>query len=179
MSHVSDSVGTERTGSTKAVETSGNRSMSLSLMAWNPRMDDPSNPSPSRIIVSSSVAAGMEKCCQVPGRSQNFTSTTWMCFCLMSSRTFWTSLLGETRTGALGRAVVAIGFSVIGVQGKEDAPASEDRTQGHRVSTVYSDQGPGGSIGGMRRFRWTADGMAAGAVETEVSERMVLRGEDG
>ena len=115
MSQVSDSVGTESTGSTNAVETSGNRSMSLSLIAWNPRIDDPSKPSPSRIMASSSVAAGMEKCCQVPGRSQNFTSTTWMFFCLISSRTFCTSLLGETRTGALGRAVVAMG--VLGVRG--------------------------------------------------------------
>ena len=50
--------------------------------------EDPSNPTPSRIIASSKVAAGMEKCCQVPGRSQNFTSTTWMFFCLIRSNTF-------------------------------------------------------------------------------------------
>jgi len=59
-------------------------------------------------MASSRLAAGMEKCCQVPGRSQNFTSTTRMFFCLTRSKTFWTSLLGELRTGAEGRAVVAM-----------------------------------------------------------------------
>lgn len=46
------------------------------------------------------------------------------------------------------------------------------------MSTVYSDQGPGGSIGGMRRFRWTAAGMAAGAVEAASGWRMGLLIED-
>ena len=83
MSQVSESVGTSSTGSTNAVDRSGSSSMSLSLIAWKPRIDEPSKPSPSRIISSSSVAAGIEKCCQVPGRSQNFTSTTWMFRCWM------------------------------------------------------------------------------------------------
>ena len=68
MSQVSESVGTSSTGSTNAVDTSGMSSMSLSLIAWKPRIDEPSKPSPSRIISSSSVAAGIEKCCQVPGQ---------------------------------------------------------------------------------------------------------------
>ena len=78
MSQVIESVGTSSTGSTKAVDRSGMSSMSLSLIAWKPRIDEPSKPSPSLTMSSSSVAAGIEKCCQVPGRSQNLTSTTWI-----------------------------------------------------------------------------------------------------
>ena len=36
-----------------------------------------------------------QKCCQVPGRSQNFTSTTWIFFSLISSITCCTSLVVE------------------------------------------------------------------------------------
>src|SRR5690242_1466180 len=76
MSHVSDNVGTCRQGSTKALAGSGKSSMSLSLIAWKPRIDDPSKPSPSLKTSSVSSFNGSEKCCHVPGRSQNFTSTT-------------------------------------------------------------------------------------------------------
>src|SRR5690242_5405459 len=76
MSHVSERVGTWRQGSTNALAGSGIRSMSLSLIAWNPRIDDPSNPSPSSNTSSVRCFTGIEKCCQVPGRSQKRTSTT-------------------------------------------------------------------------------------------------------
>ena len=85
--------------------------MSLSLIAWKPRIEEPSKPSPSRIIASSSVAAGMEKCCQVPGRSQNLTSTTRMFFWRMRSSSLPTSLVWGTRFWALVRAMVAMAFS--------------------------------------------------------------------
>src|SRR2546427_10819344 len=49
--------------------------MSLSLIAWNPRIDEPSNPTPSANTASVSSLSGSEKCCQVPGRSVNRTST--------------------------------------------------------------------------------------------------------
>src|ERR1700704_3707422 len=49
--------------------------MSLSLMAWKPRIDEPSNPKPSVNGSSSSSFSGIEKCCQVPGKSVNRTST--------------------------------------------------------------------------------------------------------
>src|SRR2546422_1507854 len=111
MSQVSDRVGTSSTGSTNAVDTSGRSSMSLSLIAWKPRIEEPSKPSPSRIIASSSVAAGMEKCCQVPGRSQNLTSTTRMFFWRMRSSSLPTSLVWGTRFWALVRAMVAMAFS--------------------------------------------------------------------
>src|SRR5206468_2024304 len=75
MSHVRESVGTSKQGSTKALAGSGISSMSLSLMAWKPRIDEPSNPKPSVNVSSSSSFKGIEKCCQVPGRSVKRTST--------------------------------------------------------------------------------------------------------
>src|SRR5882724_6059230 len=74
MSQVSESVGTSKQGSTNALAGSGSSSMSLSLMAWKPRIDEPSNPKPSVNVSSSSSFNGIEKCCQVPGRSVNRTS---------------------------------------------------------------------------------------------------------
>jgi len=87
-----DSVGVASTGSTKAVVGSGISSMSLSLIAWNPRMEEPSNPSPSSKIAASKSLAGHEKCCHVPGKSQNLTSTTWMPRSRISSNTPSTAL---------------------------------------------------------------------------------------
>ncbi len=55
---------------------SGMSSMSLSSIAWNPRMLDPSNPRPSVKLSTSSSPTGRLKCCHVPGRSMNRTSTT-------------------------------------------------------------------------------------------------------
>src|SRR6267154_2147954 len=76
MSQVSESVGTSKQGSTNALAGSGSSSMSLSLIAWKPRIDEPSNPRPSVNVSSSSSFKGIEKCGQVPGRSVNRTSTT-------------------------------------------------------------------------------------------------------
>src|SRR6185312_772839 len=99
-------------------------------------MEDPSKPSPSRIIGSSRVAAGIEKCCQVPGRSQNFTSTTWIFFSLISSSTCCTSLVVDGCGSAAGRTVVAMDLSDLGsgITGslKDDAPAWARRTRGHQ-----------------------------------------------
>src|SRR3989442_513715 len=74
-SQVRDSVGTCRQGSTNALAGSGTNSMSLSLIAWKPRIEEPSKPIPSANTLSVSSLSGIEKCCHVPGRSQNFTST--------------------------------------------------------------------------------------------------------
>src|SRR5437899_3163221 len=52
------------------------RSMSLSSIDWNPRMLEPSNPSPSLKLSTSSSPNGRLKCCHVPGRSTKRTSTT-------------------------------------------------------------------------------------------------------
>src|SRR5437879_2754015 len=52
------------------------RSMSLSSIDWNPRMLEPSNPSPSLKLSTSNSPNGRLKCCHVPGRSTKRTSTT-------------------------------------------------------------------------------------------------------
>ena len=75
-SQMRKSVLCERTGSMVAESGSGIRSMSLSSMDWNPRMLEPSKPSPSEKLPSSSSPSGRLKCCHVPGRSTNRTSTT-------------------------------------------------------------------------------------------------------
>src|SRR5665648_1202436 len=54
---------------------SGMSFMSDSWIAWNPRIDEPSNIWPSVKNVASAVSAGTLKCCITPGRSQNRTST--------------------------------------------------------------------------------------------------------
>src|SRR4029077_18834288 len=68
-------VGTAQNGSRQAVVESGTISKSLSLIAFQPRIDEPSNPDPSLNIPSVSSSTGIEKCCQVPSRSTNFKST--------------------------------------------------------------------------------------------------------
>ena len=76
MSQVSERVGTESTGSTNAVETSGEQqhvALVDRLKASDGRPIE-AQALPDHGLVQG--GAGIEKCCQVPGRSQNFTSTT-------------------------------------------------------------------------------------------------------
>src|SRR5689334_21371997 len=87
MSQIMLSVGTLQAGSTTAESGSGMSSMSLSLIFWKPRMDEPSKPRPSAKVSSVSSVAGMEKCCQVPGMSMNLTSTILRPWSLTSFRT--------------------------------------------------------------------------------------------
>ncbi len=54
---------------------SGKRSMSLSKIFWNPRIEEPSKPMPFSKRSSVSSLTGMLKCCHVPGRSVKRTST--------------------------------------------------------------------------------------------------------
>ena len=64
-----------RNGSTYAVVGSGNSAMSDSLIAWNPRIEEPSKARPLSKTTSSKDDTGTVKCCWMPGRSQNRTST--------------------------------------------------------------------------------------------------------
>jgi hypothetical protein len=48
--------------------------MSDSWMPIQPRIDEPSNPTPSSKVPSSSVSTGYEQCCQLPSMSTNFRS---------------------------------------------------------------------------------------------------------
>ena len=68
-------------------ENNNTSNMSLSLMSWNPRMLDPSNPTPSLKASSLNSRAETEKCCQRPGRSTNFRSITWIPSSLMNFMT--------------------------------------------------------------------------------------------
>src|SRR5262249_46026718 len=62
-------------------------SMSDSLMACQPRMLDPSKPTPSSKTDSSNASAGMVKCCHKPGKSMNRRSTARTSFSRMRART--------------------------------------------------------------------------------------------
>ncbi len=81
--------------------------MSLSLIAWNPRIDEPSKPSPSVNTSSVSSFSGSEKCCQVPGRSQKRTSTT----CTPASCALRITSAGEA-VGAFAPLAVVVGSNV-------------------------------------------------------------------
>ena len=59
-------VGTAQNGSRQAVVGSGTISRSLLLIAFQPRIDEPSNPDPSLNRPSVSSFTGIVKCCQVP-----------------------------------------------------------------------------------------------------------------
>src|SRR4051812_22557111 len=75
-----------RNGSTKDVVTSGISFMS-DLWIWaKPRIDEPSNMTPSVKKSSGSVAAGTLKCCCWPGGAVNRTSTNWTPSFLMKLR---------------------------------------------------------------------------------------------
>src|SRR5437016_12701321 len=79
--------GTAQNGSRQAVVGSGTINRSLSLIDFQPRIDEPSNPEPSLNSPSLSSSTGIEKCCQVPSRSTNFKSTTWTLFFFANSNT--------------------------------------------------------------------------------------------
>src|SRR5499426_2681531 len=89
MVQVSERVGTAQNGSIKAVLGSGMASMSEASMDFQPRMDEPSKPSPSLKDSSFNSAMGQLKCCQVPKVSTNFTSTILApCFFAISRTPF-------------------------------------------------------------------------------------------
>src|SRR5579863_7347195 len=59
----------------KAVAGSGKTSMSDELIAFQPRIDDPSKPRPSEKTDSVNSDVGTAKCCHVPRMSQSLRST--------------------------------------------------------------------------------------------------------
>src|SRR5437762_887637 len=74
MLQISDSVGSAQNGSITAVVGSGITSMSLAWIGCQPRIDEPSNPSPSSNTASSISLGGTVKCCQIPRKSLNLKS---------------------------------------------------------------------------------------------------------
>src|SRR5438045_9508427 len=89
-------VGISQKGSMKAVSGSGMASMSEASMLFQPRMEEPSKPSPSEKISSVSSRMGQVKCCQVPKVSTNLMSTILAALFLANS----TTLLGVLMQGA-------------------------------------------------------------------------------
>src|SRR6185295_749035 len=82
------SVGSVLKTSTQAVVGSGITSMSLALMARQPRILEPSKPRPSVKISSLYSVSVVVKCCQEPGRSVNLKSTSftsWSLIILLTS----------------------------------------------------------------------------------------------
>ena len=74
-------------GSANAVAASGTSSMSLSWICLNPRMLEPSNPTPSSKASTSNSFAETVKCCQSPGRSMNRRSIAGMPLSLINAIT--------------------------------------------------------------------------------------------
>src|SRR6266403_4321682 len=87
MVQVNDNVGTAMNGSIKAVAGSGMASMSEASMLFQPRMLEPSKPSPSANDSSLSSLIGTLKCCQVPKVSTNLISAILAPHFLASSST--------------------------------------------------------------------------------------------
>src|SRR5215472_10216775 len=76
MSQIITSVGCWKNGSIKAVDGSGTINMSLSLIACQPRIDEPSKPRPSSNTPSVISDIGNVQCCHTPGQSTNRRSAT-------------------------------------------------------------------------------------------------------
>src|SRR3712207_9255610 len=89
-----------RNGSTKALLASGSRSMSDSLIAWKPRIEEPSNPRPSENVSSPKVEAGIVEGCMTPGRAQKRASTDW-------------TSLSDRKSGGAGKRVDLGGRRII------------------------------------------------------------------
>ena len=81
------SVGSAAKGSKNAVSGCGTTIMSLSLIACQPRMLEPSKPRPSSNTSSVSLFTGTVKCCQTPGKSMNRKSTARTFFSRQNAKT--------------------------------------------------------------------------------------------
>src|SRR5712692_5729928 len=95
MVQVNESVGTAMKGSIKAVAGSGIASMSEASILFQPRMLEPSKPSPSSKDSSVSSLIGMLKCCQVPKVSTNLISTILAPLFFANSNTLLGVLIGD------------------------------------------------------------------------------------
>src|SRR6266513_435636 len=95
-------VGSALKTSTHAVVGSGMTSMSLALMARQPRMLEPSKPRPSVKISSLYSVSVVVKCCQEPGRSVNLKSTSF---------TSWSLIILVTSEAVLSLAI-GVGYRV-------------------------------------------------------------------
>ena len=74
MSQNTERAGSSKNGSRNTDAGSGIRSMSLSLIFWNPFTDEPSKAKPVRNVSSSTTSVGTVRCWSVPSRSTNLRS---------------------------------------------------------------------------------------------------------
>src|SRR3989442_997912 len=116
-------------GSMKAVSATGMTSMSDSLMACQPRMLEPSKPSPSSKTDSSRASAGMVKCCHKPGKSMKRRST---------ARTSFSRIRAKTSLG------VTEGLLQDGLLPGSDAVVGHERSVELGMGKLYSVAGPNG-----------------------------------
>ena len=79
ISQTSESVGASVKGRGRRSAGSGISSMSDSEIPCQPRIEEPSKPSPSSNADSSKAVIGSVTCCHVPSRSQNLRSTICAC----------------------------------------------------------------------------------------------------
>src|SRR5665648_339504 len=133
---------------------SGMSFMSDSWIAWNPRIDEPSNIWPSVKNVASAVSAGTLKCCITPGRSQNRTATNLTPSFLMKAMTSSAELnirvlLDRRGVGPARRC---------GVGSDRRGPRFPDRVPGVSVAL------PPPGVGRTRRYPqgWRRDGRTPG-----------------
>src|SRR5438874_2692697 len=87
-------------GSSLAVPATGSRSMSDSLIACQPRIDEPSKPNPCSKLSMVSSEIGQVVCCQSPGKSMKRKS--------MNS-TFFSSQSLSTARGVIGDLLMVLG----------------------------------------------------------------------
>src|SRR3954467_15609476 len=90
-----------------AVDGSGSSSMSDSWICWKPRIDEPSNISPSLNTLSPKLDAGKVKSCITHGRAETGTSMSCTSFFLMYERTSSALLnMRGAASSSAGRAAV-------------------------------------------------------------------------
>src|ERR1700757_4185681 len=87
MSQTIERVGEAKNGSSVAVDASGKRVICLSLIAFQPAIEEPSNITPSVKVSSSISATSKVTCCHLPRGSVNLRSTYLMSLSLMVFRT--------------------------------------------------------------------------------------------
>src|SRR5690606_18285307 len=90
MSHITTMVDWAKNGSICAVSVSGIRTMSDSLIAFQPAIEEPSNITPSANMSSSTAITSIVTCCSLPlgsvkRRSTNFTSLSAICFMISAA----------------------------------------------------------------------------------------------
>src|ERR1700722_12722515 len=89
MSQISDMVVSAKNGSMHAVDGSGIRHMSDSLIAFHPAIEEPSNIWPSAKVSSSIMLTSKVTCCHLPRGSVNRKSTYFTSLSLIIFMTFF------------------------------------------------------------------------------------------